>query len=76
MCFAVPDSAASLDLIVERHNRGRVAWIPIAGADDGTTARGKNSPASGSRAYRISYVAADGKVGPPSAAFMVSLPGK
>jgi hypothetical protein len=40
------------------------------------TATDNNVPASGSVGYRISYLAADGKIGPASAAVTISNPGK
>ena len=77
---------AGLTLIVERqdqtsneqttHGQTQNGWIRIAGPMTAQTATDNNVPASGSVGYRISYLAADGKIGPASAAVTISNPGK
>jgi hypothetical protein len=72
--FAAPP--AGLNLIVERQDAQSDAWIRIAGPLAQQNANDNNVPASGSASYRISYVSADGKVGPASPVATVSSPGK
>jgi hypothetical protein len=79
---------AGLTLIVERQNqassdqtgngqtRNDQGWIRIAGPMTAQTAADNNVPPSGTVEYRISYVSADGKVGPASTAVTISNPGK
>jgi hypothetical protein len=62
-----------LSVIVERQNEN--GWLRIAGPMAAQTATDNTVP-SGSVAYRISYVSADGKVGPASATATISNPGK
>jgi len=69
--FQQPPSG--LSLIVERQDQN--GWIRIAGPMATQTATDNNVP-SGSVAYRISYVSADGKVGPASATVTISNSGK
>lgn len=70
--FAAPP--AGLSVIVERQDGD--AWIRIAGPLADTSAADNKTPATGTLSYRISYVAADGKVGPASPAATVTIPGK
>jgi hypothetical protein len=67
---------AGLNLIVERQDQPEHGWIRIAGPMTAQNATDNNPPASGSVRYRISYVAADGKVGPASLMVMITNPGK
>jgi hypothetical protein len=69
--FQSPPSG--LSAIVERQDQN--GWIRIAGPMAAQTATDNTVP-SGSVAYRISYVSADGKVGPASATATISNPGK
>ncbi|MFI5114995.1 MAG: fibronectin type III domain-containing protein, partial [Terriglobales bacterium] len=68
---------AGLSLIVERQAQtgNDSGWIRIAGPTKAQTATDNNVPASGSVGYRISYVAADGQVGPASSVVTISNPG-
>ncbi len=70
--FQPPPSG--LSVIVERQDQ--TSWIRIAGPMTAQTATDNNPAASGNTSYRISYVSADGKVGPASAAVTISNPGK
>ena len=72
--FAAPP--AGLNVIVERQDAQSDAWIRIAGPLVQQNANDNNVPASGSASYRISYISADGKVGPASPVATVSVPGK
>jgi hypothetical protein len=72
--FAAPP--AGVNVIVERQDAQSDAWIRIAGPIAQQTANDNNVPPSGSVSYRISYVSADGKVGPASPVATVSVPGK
>jgi hypothetical protein len=72
---------ASLSLIVERqdqtnNDQTKNGWIRIAGPMTAQNATDNNVPASGSVGYRISYVAADGKIGPASTVVTISNTGK
>jgi hypothetical protein len=70
---------AGLSVIVERQNGSdpmQNGWIRIAGPTSALTATDNGVPASASVAYRISYVSADGKIGPASTASTVSNPAK
>ncbi|MFZ0774548.1 MAG: fibronectin type III domain-containing protein [Candidatus Sulfotelmatobacter sp.] len=74
--FAQPP--AGLGVIVERQAGGdslQSGWLRIAGPMTVQTATDSSVP-SGSVGYRISYVSADGRVGPASAAVTVSNPAK
>jgi predicted phage tail protein len=68
--FALPP--AGLSVIVERQDAQSNAWIRIAGPMSAQSAVDNKVPASGSVSYRISYVSADGKVGPASPLTTVS----
>jgi len=68
--FAMPP--AGLSVIVERQDGQTDNWIRIAGPMMATSAVDSKVPASGPANYRISYVAADGKVGPASASVAVA----
>ncbi len=73
--FAAPP--AGLSVIVERQVPKSDAWIRIAGPlVQQQNANDNKVPASGSANYRISYVSADGEVGPESPVATVSIPGK
>jgi hypothetical protein len=81
--FQPPPSG--LSVIVERQNQAgnnqpdrdqTSGWIRIAGPMSAQTATDNTVPASGSVGYRISYVSADGQVGPASAAVTTTNPGK
>jgi hypothetical protein len=69
---------AGLNLIVERQDQTSKdqGWIRIAGPMTAQNATDNNVPASGIWAYRISYLAADGKIGPASTVVTISVPGK
>ena len=71
--FAMPP--AGLSVIVERQDAQSGNWIRIAGPMQAATAVDTNPP-SGSVSYRLSYVSADGKVGPAGAVATVSVPSK
>src|SRR5208337_2599379 len=65
--FQVPP--AGLSLILERQDQTSIGptaagWIRIAGPMTTPTATDNSVPGSGSVSYRISYVTADGKIGP------------
>ena len=68
--FAMPP--AGLSVIVERQDGQTDNWIRIAGPMMATSAVDSKVPASGPANYRISYVSADGKVGPASASVAVA----
>ncbi len=70
--FAAPP--AGLSVIVERQDGD--AWIRIAGPMQADNAADNKVPASGTVSYRISYVSAEGKVGPASPVATVAVPGK
>jgi hypothetical protein len=57
---------AGLRIIVERRDTANGSWLRIAGPSPAATAVDNSAPPSRSAAYRISYVSADGTVGPPS----------
>jgi hypothetical protein len=57
---------AGLKVIVERQDKPNGAWLRITGPTSAATASDNNAPGSKTAAYRLSYVAGDGKVGPPS----------
>jgi len=57
---------AGLSVIVERQDEPNGAWLRIAGPMSGATASDNNPPASKGAMYRISYVSANGAVGPSS----------
>lgn len=57
---------AGLKVIVEREDQPNGSWLRIAGPLSASTASDNSAPPSKAAAYRISYVAADGTVGPPS----------
>ena len=67
---------AGLSLMVERQdqttNDRMNGWIRIAGPMTAQTATDNNVPGSGKVSYRISYVAADGKIGPASTVVTIS----
>jgi hypothetical protein len=70
---------AGLSVIVERQGQPgndptQNGWIRIAGPMSTQTATDNSVPASGSVGYRISYVSADGKVGPASTVVTISNP--
>ena len=75
---------AGLTLIVERqdqtsddqtkNDRTKNGWIRIAGPMTAQTATDNHVPASASVVYRISYVSADGKIGPASTVVTISNP--
>jgi hypothetical protein len=68
-----------LSVIVERqggNDQMQGGWIRIAGPMNAQTATDNSVPASASVAYRISYVSADGKIGPASTAVTISNPAK
>jgi len=67
---------AGFSLIVERQDQPEQGWIRIAGPMAAQNATDNKPPASGSVRYRISYVAADGKVGPASTVVAVPIPSK
>jgi hypothetical protein len=67
---------AGFSLIVERQDQPEQGWIRIAGPMAAQNATDNKPPASGSVRYRISYVAADGKVGPSSTVVAVPIPSK
>jgi len=72
---------AGLSVIVERLDQSRTgtpqnAWIRIAGPMTAPSATDNRAPAHGDIAYRISYVSADGSVGPSSTIATVSVPGQ
>lgn len=71
-----PLPPAGLNVIVERQDGQSDAWIRIAGPMSAQSAVDNKVPASGSASYRISYVSADGKVGPASPSTPVAAPGK
>jgi hypothetical protein len=74
---------AGLTLIVERqdqtsddqtrNDRTNNGWIRIAGPMTAQTATDNHVPASASLGYRISYVSADGKIGPASTVVTISI---
>ena len=70
---------AGLSLIVERQDQTSTdetsGWIRIAGPMTAQTATDNNVPAPGKVGYRISYVAADDKIGPASTVVTISNPG-
>lgn len=68
--FAMPP--AGLSVIVERQDAASGNWIRIAGPMQTATAADTNPP-SGSVSYRLSYVSADGKVGPAGAVVSISV---
>jgi hypothetical protein len=70
--FAVPP--ATLSVIVERQEGD--AWMRIAGPMQADNAADNKIPNSGTVSYRISYVSADGKVGPASPVATASVPSK
>ena len=72
--FAAPP--AGLSVIVERQDAQSDSWIRIAGPMTAQSAADNSAPATGTVSYRLSYVSADGKVGPAGAAATVSIPGK
>jgi hypothetical protein len=57
---------AGFKVIVERQDEANGPWLRIAGPLLASTASDNSPPPSKAAAYRISYVAADGTVGPPS----------
>jgi len=57
---------AGLKVIVERQDQNNGPWLRVAGPMTAATASDNGAPSSRAAAYRISYVAADGSVGPPS----------
>ena len=61
-------------MIVERQDGD--TWIRIAGPMQADNAADNKVPDSGTVGYRISFVAADGKVGPASPVATVAAPGK
>jgi hypothetical protein len=63
-----------LSLIVERRPATGSGWIRIAGPMSAPTATDNSIPNSGSLDYRISYVAANGQVGPAGAAATIAIP--
>ena len=63
-------------MIVERQSPQTDAWIRIAGPMSAQTATDASVPGSGTVSYRISYVSANGQVGPASPAATVSVQGK
>jgi hypothetical protein len=75
---------AGLTLIVERqdqtsddqtkNDRTKNGWIRVAGPMTAQTATDNHVPASASLGYRISYVSADGKIGPASTVVTISIP--
>jgi hypothetical protein len=64
---------AGLKVMVERQDQPNGPWLRIAGPVSASTAADNSPPTSKAAAYRISYVAADGTVGPTSDA--VTAPG-
>ena len=68
--FAMPP--AGLSVIVERQDAQSGNWIRTAGPMQTATAADTNPP-SGSVSYRLSYVSADGKVGPAGATVSISV---
>ena len=73
LSFAMPP--AGLAVIVERQSPQSDSWIRIAGPMQTATAA-DSAPPSGSVSYRLSYVSADGKVGPQGVLATISIPGK
>ena len=57
---------AGFKVMVERQDQQNGAWLRIAGPMSASTASDQSAPPSKTGAYRISYVAADGTVGPSS----------
>jgi len=57
---------AGLKVIVERQDQPNGPWLRIAGPMTASTASDSSASSSKAASYRISYVAADGTVGPPS----------
>ncbi len=64
--FQFSQVPAGLRVIVERQDTKNGSWLRIAGPSPAATAFDNSAPPSGSATYRISYVSADGAVGPPS----------
>ena len=64
--FQFSQVPAGLKVIVERQDTANGSWLRIAGPSPAATASDNSAPPSSSAAYRISYVSADGTVGPPS----------
>ncbi len=53
-------------VIVERQDQPNGPWLRIAGPMSASAASDNSAPPSKTSAYRISYIAANGAVGPPS----------
>jgi len=66
VAFQFSQVPAGLRVIVERRDATNGSWLRIAGPSPAATAVDNSAPPSGAAAYRISYVSADGTVGPPS----------
>ncbi len=67
----------SLAVVVEREQSGDQAsggWIRIAGPMSAATATDNKPPSSGTLGYRVSYIAANGNVGPASSVISISIP--
>jgi hypothetical protein len=64
--FQFSQLPAGLKVIVERQDTTSGPWLRIAGPSPASTASDNSASPSKSAAYRISYVSADGTVGPPS----------
>jgi len=66
VAFQFAQVPAGLKVIVERGDTAKGPWLRIAGPSPAATASDNSAPPSKSAAYRISYISADGTVGPPS----------
>jgi hypothetical protein len=62
--FQFSQVPAGLKVIVERQDTANGPWLRIAGPSSAATAFDNSAPPSKSAAYRISYMSADGTVGP------------
>jgi hypothetical protein len=65
---------AGFKIVVERQDEPNGAWLRIAGPTPASTASDNNAPPSKTASYRISYVASDGKTGPPSDVVTAPIP--
>lgn len=68
--FAAPP--AGLSIVVERQDGD--SWTRIAGPMQAQSAADNKVPDAGNATYRISYISADGQVGPASPSATVSVP--
>ncbi len=72
--FGAPPTG--LSVIVDRQNGQTDSWIHIAGPMAEQTAVDNNVPSSGTLSYRISYISADGQIGPASPVTHIAIPDK